>query len=124
MVCEWCSPPAPPLPSRPMESTSRGGSRLETCPSELVSGGVAAAAETPSYPLLLRPLLGTIVEHCPAGFTLAASIAQRIAVDGGAALIIDYSSSAAGATVRGIAKQAFVDPLSAPGEVDLVRKIW
>jgi SAM-dependent MidA family methyltransferase len=56
-----------------------------------------------------------------AGFDLG----RRIARSGGAALVIDYghAESAAGETLQAVGRHAFVDPLIAPGTIDLTAHV-
>jgi NADH dehydrogenase [ubiquinone] 1 alpha subcomplex assembly factor 7 len=64
---------------------------------------------------------GAIVERCPAGEALAAAIAARLAVDAGAALIIDYGPrrSRPGETLQAVRRHRPTAVLDRPGEVDL-----
>ncbi len=78
----------------------------------LAGGGFAAAtlpaAEGPG-------------QWSPEGEALAAAIAGRLALQGGAALIIDYGhdGGVAGDTLQALKRHAMVDPFSAPGDHDL-----
>jgi len=56
---------------------------------------------------------------------LALGIGQRVVRQGGAALIVDYghTKSATGETLQAVKGHAFVDPLTAPGEVDLTAHV-
>jgi NADH dehydrogenase [ubiquinone] 1 alpha subcomplex assembly factor 7 len=67
---------------------------------------------------------GAVLELGPAREALAEAIAARLVAQGGLALLIDYGSSDASAallgdTLQGVRRHARVDPLAAPGEVDL-----
>jgi NADH dehydrogenase [ubiquinone] 1 alpha subcomplex assembly factor 7 len=65
---------------------------------------------------------GTLLELGPAREALAETIAVRPAAQGGLALLIDYGSDGAamlGDTLQAVRRHARVDPLAAPGEVDL-----
>lgn len=68
---------------------------------------------------------GAILEICPAADALIAEIAQRIARNGVAALVIDYghAKSAPGETLQAVRRHAFADPLDAPGEADLTAHV-
>ena len=57
--------------------------------------------------------------------TVALDIGRRIARDGGAALVIDYGhrESAVGDTLQAVAGHNYVDPLIAPGAVDLTAHV-
>lgn len=65
-----------------------------------------------------------IWEVSEAQSALGAELGERIAHQGGAALLIDYGRDAPGAgdTLQALAKHRKVDPLDAPGEADLT--IW
>lgn len=54
-----------------------------------------------------------------------AALAQRIAANGGAALIIDYghAQSGVGDTLQAVRQHKFADPLAAPGETDLTAQV-
>lgn len=56
---------------------------------------------------------------------VAMELGRRIADDGGAALVIDYGhlDSAAGETLQAVGQHAYVDPLTAPGHIDLTAHV-
>ncbi|SFP80335.1 class I SAM-dependent methyltransferase [Tranquillimonas alkanivorans] len=63
---------------------------------------------------------GDLVETSAPAVSLAAQIGERIARNGGAALIVDYGSWASkGDTLQAVAGHRKRDPLEAPGEADL-----
>ncbi|WP_095012578.1 class I SAM-dependent methyltransferase [Tsuneonella mangrovi] len=64
---------------------------------------------------------GTIIETCPAAAAIVYEIAGRLALQDGAALLIDYghADGRAGTTLQAVKAHKSVDPLSAPGEADL-----
>jgi SAM-dependent MidA family methyltransferase len=67
---------------------------------------------------------GSIVEVSIAAQGLAERIGARIAADGGAALIIDYGDGPpAGDTFQAVQAHQKVDPLAAPGAVDLTAHV-
>jgi SAM-dependent MidA family methyltransferase len=68
---------------------------------------------------------GAVLELRPAADVLMGEIARRIVENGGASLIIDYghAETAIGDTLQAVAKHAFADPLSAPGEADLTAHV-
>jgi len=67
---------------------------------------------------------GQIVEHNAAGQAIAADIGQRIAENGGTALIIDYGDAESrGNTFQAIAAHQPVDVLQAPGDADLTAHV-
>ncbi|HEY9056405.1 MAG TPA: class I SAM-dependent methyltransferase [Aurantimonas sp.] len=71
------------------------------------------------------PMAGAVVELSPARETLATTVAQRLAKDGGAGLFIDYGHAATGFgdTLQAIHGHAFADPLDRPGEADLTSHV-
>jgi NADH dehydrogenase [ubiquinone] 1 alpha subcomplex assembly factor 7 len=94
-------------------------------------GNLAFAVAPEAIPLFDR-LLPPAVRDAPEqsifewrGDTVAMQIGRRIAADGGAALAIDYghAESAAGETLQAVGRHAYVDPLSAPGTVDLTAHV-
>lgn len=65
--------------------------------------------------------VGAIAEVQPAGIAIAAAIAERLDIHGGAALIVDYGhgKSAAGDTLQAVRKHHAQDIFASPGEADL-----
>jgi NADH dehydrogenase [ubiquinone] 1 alpha subcomplex assembly factor 7 len=57
--------------------------------------------------------------------TVAMEMGRRLADEGGAALVIDYghAESAPGETLQAVGRHAYVDPLSAPGTIDLTAHV-
>ena len=55
----------------------------------------------------------------------AAALGERIARDGGAALVIDYghAASSVGDTLQALGRHAFADPLGTPGKLDLTAHV-
>lgn len=78
-------------------------------------------AATPAHALLPDAPEGAVYEQCAAQAALGSELGARIAVDGGAALLIDYGRSLPGFgdTLQALARHRKVDPLEAPGEADL-----
>jgi NADH dehydrogenase [ubiquinone] 1 alpha subcomplex assembly factor 7 len=68
---------------------------------------------------------GDIVEVCPEGTATAGAIGERVARDGGAALIVDYGHprSAPGDTLQAVRRHVFDDVLDRPGEADLTHHV-
>lgn len=67
---------------------------------------------------------GDLVEHCAALPSIIASISQRIANHGGAALIIDYGDwQSLGDTWQALAGHQTTDPLADPGDADLTAHV-
>ena len=65
--------------------------------------------------------VGAVYEICPAASSLTEEIGNRIAANGGAALIIDYGhmGQGYGDTLQAVRQHARDDVLAAPGEADL-----
>ncbi len=72
-------------------------------------------------PLSREGPLGAVVEHSPAQDALGAEIGQRIAQDGGGALLIDYGRAVPGFgdTLQALRRHRKEGPLENPGEADL-----
>ncbi|MDP6389944.1 MAG: SAM-dependent methyltransferase [Alphaproteobacteria bacterium] len=68
---------------------------------------------------------GDIAEARPMADDIAAAIARRIAVHGGAALVVDYghAASAAGDTLQAVRGHAFAEVLADPGAADLTAHV-
>jgi NADH dehydrogenase [ubiquinone] 1 alpha subcomplex assembly factor 7 len=90
---------------------------------------VRAQHETPAAALLPPTFAsaapGSIAELCPAALSLAASVALRLATEGGAALFIDYGprESRLGATLQALRGHRRHDPLDEPGRADLTAHV-
>ena len=80
------------------------------------SGIPAVAADAPEGSILEMPLDGTAI---------AFELAQRIARQGGAAIIIDYGyeGPAVGDTLQAVRAHQFADPFLEPGESDLTTHV-
>ena len=68
---------------------------------------------------------GTIVEDRPAAAAIVATLAARIAAQGGTLLAIDYGhrGPVAGDTLQAVRAHAFADPFADPGEADLTAHV-
>lgn len=68
---------------------------------------------------------GAILESPMAGAEIAYALAQRIARQGGAAILIDYGyeGPALGDTLQAVKAHQFADPFADPGEVDLTTHV-
>jgi SAM-dependent MidA family methyltransferase len=57
--------------------------------------------------------------------TVAMEMGRRLAAGGGAALVVDYghAASAAGETLQAVGRHAYIDPLTAPGSIDLTAHV-
>ena len=71
------------------------------------------------------PAAGAVFEVSPERASLAASLADRLAAEGGACLFIDYghAASAFGDTLQAVRAHAYADPLDRPGEADLTSHV-
>jgi NADH dehydrogenase [ubiquinone] 1 alpha subcomplex assembly factor 7 len=84
--------------------------------------GPESPAATLMVPVALRHCApGTIAEICPAALALASGLANRLARQPGAALLIDYGyfPSAPGPTLRAVQRHHPISPLTAPGTADM-----
>ncbi|SMF46181.1 NADH dehydrogenase [ubiquinone] 1 alpha subcomplex assembly factor 7 [Tistlia consotensis] len=116
------------LPIRQFQRTARGWAERQIGLS--ADGGGLAWGLGPELPEAALPGLpaagpGEIAEVSPAGQRLAASIGERLARQGGAALILDYgyAPSQAGDTLQALRGARPADPLDAPGEADLTAHV-
>jgi len=64
-------------------------------------------------------------ETSPASLAIAADLSRRLAVQGGAALIVDYGHDRPGRgdTLQAVYRHAYADPFDAPGERDLTAHV-
>ena len=87
--------------------------------------GLADAAPQPALAHRLDDTRdGDVVETCPAGQAVAATLGAHIAAQGGAALIFDYGDwRSLGDTFQALRGHATADPLSAPGQADLTAHV-
>jgi len=69
--------------------------------------------------------VGVIVETCPAATAILQDVAQRLAMQGGTALMIDYGhlTPRTGSTLQAITRHEKVDPLVMPGAADLTAHV-
>ncbi|MFM8701946.1 MAG: class I SAM-dependent methyltransferase [Hyphomicrobiales bacterium] len=69
--------------------------------------------------------VGSIVEEARISASIIEHVANRVTIDNGAALFIDYGPSEAnfGDTFQAVKAHAFVDPLRFPGEADLTAHV-
>lgn len=69
--------------------------------------------------------IGSVLEFSPAREAAVAGVAQRIADQGGLALVVDYGerAPAPGSTLQAVSRHRKVDPLTRPGEVDLTARV-
>jgi SAM-dependent MidA family methyltransferase len=94
-------------------------------------GNLAFALAAEPLPHFER-LLPEMVRDAPDGAvfewrtdTVAMEMGRRLMGGGGAALVIDYghADSAAGETLQAVGRHAYVDPLTAPGGIDLTAHV-
>ena len=69
--------------------------------------------------------VGTVIEACPAAAALTDALAERLARQGGAALLIDYGhlASRTGETLQAIKTHRKVGVFDAPGDMDLTAHV-
>jgi NADH dehydrogenase [ubiquinone] 1 alpha subcomplex assembly factor 7 len=84
-----------------------------------------AVADPPLEPVHAQAPVGAIVEVSPASRAVVATLAGRIAAQGGSALIIDYGAPASGTgdTLQAVRQHRTVGPLEMPGECDLTTHV-
>ena len=119
------------LPIRQIEKTKDGWRERLVDRAETGDGFrfVTAARETDACSLLPPAFSdapeGSVFEACPAGRTLARSIAEEIAARRGAALIVDYGhgETALGDTLQAVRRHRYHDPLETPGEADITAHV-
>jgi NADH dehydrogenase [ubiquinone] 1 alpha subcomplex assembly factor 7 len=83
-------------------------------------------AESGMFPEAVRGAPeGAIFERCPAALRLAGAIAERLAGDGIAALIVDYgpARTAAGESLQAVRDHGYAEVLTAPGAADLTAHV-
>jgi NADH dehydrogenase [ubiquinone] 1 alpha subcomplex assembly factor 7 len=68
---------------------------------------------------------GSIIETSPASVAVTRALAQRIATQGGAAVIIDYGydGPALGETLQAVRGHAYANPFDTPGDQDLTAHV-
>jgi SAM-dependent MidA family methyltransferase len=82
-------------------------------------------ADPPLEPVHAQAPVGAVVEVSPASRAVVATLAGRIAVQGGGALMIDYGAPASGSgdTLQAVREHRMVGPLEMPGESDLTAHV-
>ncbi len=117
------------LPVRQFECTAEGWRErcvgVDAAGDRLVFMAGPLAAAPPLEPAHHAAGIGEIVEISPACRALAATIAGRLAAEGGAALIIDYGpiASGVGDSLQAVRRHRKIGPLDAPGESDLTAHV-
>ncbi|MDF2688911.1 MAG: methyltransferase [Microvirga sp.] len=111
------------LPVRQFLATERGWcERLVGLDGERLTFGLRSQPE----PALGKPLrLGDVLEWPAASVDIMSALGQRLARDGGAALVLDYGywGPAFGDTLQALKSHQPVDPLEEPGEADLTTHV-
>ena len=90
------------------------------------AGAAGAGGAGPLHPPIAADAPdGAILESPMAGAEIAYALAQRIARQGGAAILIDYGyeGPALGDTLQAVKAHQFADPFADPGEVDLTTHV-
>ncbi|MEO8243669.1 MAG: SAM-dependent methyltransferase [bacterium] len=90
-----------------------------------LSLGLAPVARMPGLDGRLADVPGgEIVEICPAAAGIAEEVAQRIAAQGGVAVIVDYGDwHGHGDTVQAVKSNAYTGVFDAPGQADLTAHV-
>ncbi|MBO9580891.1 MAG: SAM-dependent methyltransferase [Sphingobium sp.] len=111
------------LAVRQFERTARGWRERMVANGAFLPGDTDCADEIPIA--LSDAPLGAIVERNPAAEAIMATLAGRIAAQGGALLAVDYGyeGPATGDTLQAMSGHAHVDPLEAPGTRDLTAHV-
>jgi SAM-dependent MidA family methyltransferase len=106
------------LPARQFQRTASGWAERVVGVDE---AGALVFGLRPTTPGWGAAPLGALVERSPAQEAFAAALGDRLARQGGAALLIDYGRDTPGCgdTLQALAGHRKVDPLAAPGESDL-----
>ena len=111
------------LPARQLVATPQGWRERLVAVEEdrfvAKAGPRIAAAAIPDTLRAAPP--GTILETSPAASAVVRQLAQRLAEQGGVALVIDYGHgrTCAGDTLQAVKRHGFADPWEEPGECDL-----
>ena len=110
------------LPIRQLVATRRGWHERLVASTE--AGFVPVPG--PQIPAPLAPAAsGTVVETSPASLGVVRALSQRLAAQGGAALVVDYgrARSGVGETLQAVSGHAFADPWQQPGRRDLTAHV-
>jgi SAM-dependent MidA family methyltransferase len=111
------------LPAHQLVATESGWrERLVTVDADGFLPAPGPAVPTAAIPLHLRSAPpGTVLETSPASLAYVRGLAQRLAEQGGAALIVDYGHdrTSPGETLQAVKRHAFANPWIDPGEADL-----
>lgn len=108
------------LPIRQFQRSDQGwAERMVTLGPDGLTMALAAPVDLP------RPgRIGDVIEDCPSAPAIIATIADRIATHGGAAIIVDYGGwKGYGDTFQALRAHRPEDPLANPGEADLTAHV-
>lgn len=115
------------LPIRQIQRTNNGWREIRV---DCRAGEfVPVTAESPSDSQIADGLrdapVGSMIETSPAVESVANALAQRIAAQGGAALIVDYGYEGivTGDTLQAVSGHDYADVFAAPGERDLTAHV-
>ena len=115
------------LPVRQLVATKTGWrERLVTLDGDRFVPAAGPPVPPDSIPAHLRAAApGTVIEVSPASLGQARLLAARIALRGGAALIVDYGHdrTGAGETLQAVRRHEYADPWAEPGEADLTAHV-
>jgi len=116
------------LPVRQLVRTAQGWREVMVATDERgdfvpAAGGLPMDAAVPE--VRRDAEVGTVIETRPGAAAVASEVAQRLAVQGGAALIIDYGHERprTGSTLQAVRAHRKVEPLVAPGDADLTAHV-
>jgi NADH dehydrogenase [ubiquinone] 1 alpha subcomplex assembly factor 7 len=116
------------LPVRQFQHTDRGWcERMVVLDGE----GLKLALSPEPVPVTLLPRgvrqasKGAVAEISPLSETIMSQIGERLALEGGAALVIDYGheGDGTGDTLQAVRRHAFADVLDCPGSADLTAHV-
>jgi SAM-dependent MidA family methyltransferase len=115
------------LPVRQLVATGSGWrERLVTVEGERFVPAPGPAVPAAAIPETVRGApVGAVLETSPASLAYARSLAGRIIMHGGAALIVDYGHDrlSAGETLQAVRTHDYADPWMEPGESDLTAHV-
>lgn len=118
------------LPIRQFEKTADGWRERYVVPFGVTDLTLAALPNGPDIcPLIPAAFqtadIGSVLELCTIGQTIAQQIAQTVGQSGGAALIIDYGyvQAALGDSFQAMQNHSYCDPFAAPGDADLTAHV-
>ena len=114
----------------PIRQLVRGGDawreRMVACQDTLflpIAGKAVPDGVIPAHLCGATP--GSVIETSPASVAIARAVAQQLAAQGGAALVVDYGyeGPAIGDTLQAVSGHAFANPFEEPGGRDLTAHV-